>query len=266
MIESIISPSTAERKPWEMVAAGIIFTIVAAVITFVIDAFTVCSGAGYLLVSFITIAAAPLFVRVFCIEEQKRKGNLLERHMPVIEVYAYFFIGVIIATSFFYVLYENRGAQCVFSDQLNTLMNIGVLSTEKLPTCGLEGEGITGMAVANKSWEGFFFNNVTVLFLLFIFSFILGAGSIWLISWNASVIGVLIGYNLDPLVLIRILPHGILEFGGYFFGAVAGGILSAAIIQERLKDEWKRVLIDSFTYFGIAVVMILLGALVEAGI
>jgi len=266
MIESIISPSTAERKPWQMVTAGILFTIVAALITFVVEAFTVCAGAGYLLVSFITIAAAPLFVRVFCIEEHKHKGNLIERHLPVIEDYAYFFFGVIIATSFFYALYGDRGAKCLFSDQLATLTNIGVIGENNLPACGTEGSAITGMAAAQRSWEGFFLNNVSVLFLLFIFSFVLGAGSVWLISWNASVIGVLIGYRLDPLILIKILPHGIFEFGGYFFGAVAGGILSAAIIQERIKSEYKRVLLDSLMYFGIAVGMIFLGAIIESAL
>jgi uncharacterized membrane protein SpoIIM required for sporulation len=144
------------------------------------------------------------------------------------------------------------------------LNNIGVINEQNLPICGPEGSTITGLAVVHKSWESFFVNNVSLLLLLFIFSFVLGAGSVWLISWNASVIGVLIGYNLDPLILIKILPHGIFEFGGYFFGAVAGGILSAAIIQERIKDEYERVLKDSLIYFGLAVAMIFIGAIIES--
>jgi hypothetical protein len=266
MIESIISPSTVERKPWEMAAAGIIFTIVAALVTFVIEAFTVCSGAGYLLVSFITIAAAPLFVRVFGIEEHKHKGNILERHFPVIQAYAYFFFGVIIATSFFYILFGDRGSKCVFSDQLSTLTNLGVISETNLPACGTEGSGITGMAAAHRPWESLFANNISVLLLLFIFSFVLGAGSVWLISWNATIIGVLIGYMRDPLILIKILPHGILEFGGYFLAAVAGGVLSAAIVQERIKTDYRNVLRDAMVYFGLAALMVLLGAIVESGL
>jgi hypothetical protein len=266
MIESIISPGRVERKPWMSVAAGFIFTIVAALVTFVIETFSICHGAGYLMVSFITIAAAPLVVRVFSIEEHKKKGNLFERHLPVIELYAYFFIGVIIAVSFFYVLYGDRGSKCLFTDQLGALNNIGVIDEKNLPICGPEGSTITGLAIVHKSWESFFVNNVSLVLLLFIFSLILGAGSVWLISWNASVIGVLIGYRLDPLILIKILPHGIFEFGGYFLAAVAGGILSAAIIQERIKEEYRRVLIDSFTYFGLAVVMIFIGALIESAL
>jgi uncharacterized membrane protein SpoIIM required for sporulation len=122
------------------------------------------------------------------------------------------------------------------------------------------------MSIAPRSWESLFTNNFSVLLLLFMFSLVLGAGSVWLISWNASVIGVLIGYRLDPFILVKILPHGILEFGGYFLGAVAGGILSAAIIQERIKTEYKRVILDSLVYFGISTLMILLGALLESGL
>jgi len=264
MIESIISPGSAERKSWTAIGVGFLFTVIAALITFVIETFSVCHGAGYLLVSFITIAAAPLFVRVFGIEEHKKRGNILERHWPVIEVYAYFFIGVIIASSFFFALYGDRGSKCLFTDQLSALNNIGVINEKNLPACGPEGSTITGLAVVHKSWESFFVNNVSLLLLLFIFSLVLGAGSVWLISWNASVIGVLIGYNLDPLILIKILPHGIFEFGGYFLGAVAGGILSAAIVQERIKDEYERVLKDSFIYLGLAVAMIFLGAIIES--
>jgi len=266
MIESIISPSTAERKPWEVAAAGIIFTIIAAILTLVIESFTVCQGAGYLVVSFITIAAAPLFLRIFCIEEHRKSGNILERHAPVIQMYAYFFIGVIIASSFFYALYTEKGAKCLFGDQLSTLTNMGVLSEVNLPACGVEGKTITGLATSGRTWESLFSNNILVLFLLFIFSFILGIGSIWLISWNATVIGVLIGYRLDPLILIKILPHGIFEFGAYFLGAVAGGILSAAIIQERLKGEYARVLKDALFYFGLAVLMVFIGAVIESGL
>jgi len=264
MIESIISPRTAERTPWKTVAGGIIFTLVAIAVTYVIGSFSACSGSGYLLVSFITIAAAPLFVRIFCIEEHKHAGNLFQRHAPVIEMYAYFFLGVIIASSVFYVL-NGAGSKCLFSDQLGALDAIGVIQ-EPIQACAA-GAGITtGMSIAPRSWESLFTNNFSVLLLLFMFSLVLGAGSVWLISWNASVIGVLIGYRLDPFILIKILPHGILEFGGYFLGAVAGGILSAAIIQERIKTEYKRVILDSLVYFGISTLMILLGALLESGL
>jgi uncharacterized membrane protein SpoIIM required for sporulation len=71
---------------------------------------------------------------------------------------------------------------------------------------------------------------------------------------------------MDPLILVKILPHGIFEFGGYFLAAVAGGILSAAIIQERIKTDYERVLIDSFIYFGLAVAMIFIGAIIESAL
>jgi hypothetical protein len=92
---------------------------------------------------------------VFCIEEHKKKGNIFERHWPIIEVYAYFFLGVIIASSFFFVLYGDRGSKCLFTDQLGALNNIGVINEQNLPVCGPEGSTITGLSVVHKSWESY---------------------------------------------------------------------------------------------------------------
>jgi uncharacterized membrane protein SpoIIM required for sporulation len=111
-----------------------------------------------------------------------------------------------------------------------------------------------------------------------------------LISWNATIIGVLIAKIAEnptafgafelakgnillnyfvalPFTLLRLLPHGIFEFGGYFFGAVAGGILSVAIIREKIRQgRFMPVLKDSLIYLGISVALIAIGALIEVSV
>jgi len=276
MIESIIRPSSVQRKPWEAFIAGFLFTIVAAVLTMQIRGDG--AGAGMLLVAFINL---------FRIEETHRKGNLFQRHMKIIEIFGFFFLAVILATSLIYVILPASTSAIMFEDQSDQLMAMGSITGNF---------GATGHAVQigspDEISEGISFgfiagNNLKVLVLAFIFSFIFGAGAVWLIAWNASVLGVFIGKIAEnptafgsvlvvkgnivanyiialPLTLVRLFPHGIFEFGGFFFGAIAGGILSMTLIQERhKKHKALPAMKDSFYFLLIAVGLIIIGAIIE---
>jgi uncharacterized membrane protein SpoIIM required for sporulation len=115
-----------------------------------------------------------------------------------------------------------------------------------------------------------FANNIYVLIFTLVFSLIFGAGAIFILAWNASVISSAIGIfckssllNL-PLGLARYMIHGIPEIGAYFIGALAGGIISVAIIKHDVKTEkfWI-ILQDSLNLVILAVIILFLAALVE---
>lgn len=297
MIESLISPEVAERKPWEAFIAGFVFTLVSAFLTLYLGS----TSAGFLFVAFITIGAAPFFVHIFDVEEQKEGKKFLNRHNQVLEIFAYFFVSVIIASSLVYVLVPQQTTTVLFSDQIQDLCSRNIISDTRCSrTTASTGQAfsifsIGGQAASNAVNPEFTFlriltNNLEVLLLAFIFSLMLGAGAVYLISWNATVIGVLIGKIAEnppafglfevakgnlvmnylaalPYTLLRLLPHGIFEFGGYFFGAVAGGILSVAIVREKIKQgRFMPVLKDSLIYLGISVGLIFIGALIEVSI
>lgn len=293
MIESIVSPERAEKKPWEAFIAGFIFTFIACLLTLRIDP----SRGGFLVVAFISIAAAPFFVHLFDIEEKKGGKNFIDRHDEIIKIYAFFFLSVIFASSLFYVLVAPEIGSSLFSEQVLDLCSRGIASD---PSCTgtytatasaitpLTGEAAS--AAPTFTFLGIFLNNVEVLILAFIFSFMLGAGAVFLISWNATIIGVLVAKIAEnpkafgafelvegniitnyvialPYTLLRLLPHGIFEFGGYFFGAVAGGILSVAIVREKFKGKRTyQVFLDSLIYLGISFVLVLIGALIEVAV
>lgn len=290
MIESLIKPETAEKKPADSFIAGFLFTIAACILAFEIQ--PASSGSGFLVVSFISIASAPFLVRLFKIEEKRVTGNLFDRHAALIEIFSFFFVGVILGSSLFFVLTQNSA---VFTDQLKDLCAKGVVSDKTCMGESVTGQAIglfsgTGNAIKGLSFSMILFNNLKVLALAFVFSFLLGAGAIFLISWNATIIGVLIGkIAQDPLTfgsitvgnniylnylialpytLLKLLPHGIFEFGGYFFGAIAGGILSVALIKK--DEEGTRAFLlafkDSLEYLLIAIILIVVGAGIESAI
>ena len=99
---------------------------------------------------------------------------------------------------------------------------------------------------------------------------IFGAGAIFILAWNASVISAAIGIfsksdltNL-PLGLVRYMVHGIPEIGAYFAGALAGGIISIAVIKHDINSEkfWI-ILQDSLNLVILSVVVLFLAALME---
>ena len=275
MIESILRPSSVEKRPWEAFIAGFLFTIVAILLTLQLG--VEGAGAGLLLVAFISIPAAPFFLNLFRLEEKHHGGNIFSRHKKLIEIFGFFFLAVILASSLVYVILPPETSAQLYDDQANSLRAMGVIKAE-------------ASAASEIGFGYILINNLQVLFLAFIFSFVFGAGAVWLIAWNATILGVLIGKIAEnpvafgsilvvkdniatnyvlalPLTLIRLLPHGILEFGGYFFGAIAGGILSVTLIQERYKEHKALpVMKDSLIYLAIAGALILIGAVVEVAL
>ena len=280
MIESLFSPKVARQKPWVVFFAATVFTLISILLVFqVVSPGQNGAGMGLLLVSFITIAATPLFLTLFKIEEEEEKkvekegllSELFKRHADIIKVLGFFFIAIIFTSSIFSVLMPKTSA-IVFADQTNDLLSRGIISAR---------------ATNGINFFEILFNNLKVLVLIFIFSFVFGAGAIFVLSWNATVIGTLIakiaenpaqygfitiaeGNSLAnyiialPYTLLRLLPHGLFEFFAYFIAAVAGGILSVAIIREKLLTEKEIIFKDICCYMAIAAIFIFIGAAIES--
>ncbi|MBU1988628.1 MAG: stage II sporulation protein M, partial [Nanoarchaeota archaeon] len=115
-----------------------------------------------------------------------------------------------------------------------------------------------------------FTNNMYVLLFTLVFSLIFGAGVIFILAWNASVIGAAIGIFTDyklaalPIGILRFFLHGIFEIGSYFIIALAGGMVSVAIIRHETGTEkfWE-VLQDSLNLIIVSVVILFAAALLE---
>ena len=122
-----------------------------------------------------------------------------------------------------------------------------------------------------------FINNLKVMLFCLFFSLFFGAGAIFILTWNASVIGAAMGTFANegikslgthfislPLSLFRYMIHGVFEISAYFMAALAGGIISVAIINNDLKGEYKdKILKDSLDLIIMATAFIIIGGIVE---
>jgi len=276
MIELLIKPKRAERRPWEMFFVGLLYASVSLLlVTFVFGKdFILKEGSGLLMVIFTVIACWPFMYYIIKLEEGKdieidNSGRLIKEHSKAIHALMWLFIGFVIAFSFWYLVLPDSAPQN-FNFQIKTFCAIN--SPSYYSNC-LEEHGIplvTGAASGGNYFFTIFSNNIKVLIFTILFSLALGAGAIFILVWNASVIGAAIGIfakgNLAslPSGLFRYMIHGIPEIGAYFVGALAGGIVSVAIIRKDLRGEgtWK-ILQDSLFMIIIAIAILVVAALME---
>lgn len=264
VLESILNPKKTEARPYILFVVAFVYTFVAAVTANHLFP----SQASVLTIAFITMLFIPLFQKLYEIEEFKEdmaarrcENNIFSRHKGIIVVFSAFFLGTTIAMSFVYIFF---GFENVFA-----------LQKEWFVTQGIVG---TGNVVG---FSDFFINNTQVMLLTFVLSTLFGAGALFILAWNASIIGVYTGlisqafakggiglvpaylYGL-PVALGSIAIHGVPEITAYFVAGIAGGILSVGIIKEKIgSPEFKKVFTDSIKFLMIAEALIIFAAWLE---
>jgi uncharacterized membrane protein SpoIIM required for sporulation len=273
VLESIFNPVSAERRPWELFFIGLLYSSVAILLSLWIFK----KESSMVMILLTVLVSVPLIFSTIKYEEKKDvcmdcgEKKLLEEHGRAIEVFVSLFLGFFVSFIIWYVFLPTDTVGVLFSSQSDTIASIN-------------GANVTGDAVDYLSTiMKIFLNNVRVLALCILFSFIYGAGAIFILAWNASVGGAFIGnlirsklvlltgqpglvhyFYIASLGIVRYIPHGILEMSAYFIGGLAGGIISVAIIRHDFKSEkFEKILFDSSDLVLISVVILLMAAFVE---
>ncbi|MGC9309494.1 MAG: stage II sporulation protein M [Candidatus Nanoarchaeia archaeon] len=275
MIEMLINPRKSERRPWEMFFVGLFYASVAVLlVTFVFGRDTILrEGSGLLVVLFTVIACLPFMYFIIKIEEDKdveitKSGRLLKEHSKALHALMWLFLGFVIAFSFWYIMLPEHAATN-FNFQIRTFCAIN--SPANFQQC-IESHGlapVTGGVTKTSLIMNIFANNIYVLIFTLLFSLAFGAGAMFVLVWNASVIATAVGIfakNLSgmPMGLFRYMIHGIPETAAYFIGALAGGIVSVAVIRKDLRgDRMWRILQDALLLVIIAVLILAAAALME---
>lgn len=276
MIEMLMKPKRAERRPWELFFVGLFYASVSLLLVSLVfgkDS-VLKDGAGLLVVVFTVICCLPFVYYIIKLEEGKDvaiddSGRLIKEHSKALHALMWLFLGFVVAFSFWYIVLPGQAGQN-FNFQIKTFCAIN--SPSNYNSC-LEQHGVpvgTGAVTSGSAVLSIFANNVYVLIFTILFSLALGAGAIFILVWNASVIAAAIGIftrsslSQLPCGLARYMIHGIPEIGAYFIGALAGGIVSVAIIRKDLRGEgmWK-ILQDALLLVIIAIVILILAALME---
>lgn len=280
MLESIINPKKAEKAPWKMLFIGIMYGGLSLLLVhwfFSADP-ALSKASGMLVVLFCIMFSLPFMISITKKEEIKDEENegfldIWFVHQRAIYALMWLFLGFVIAFSLVHVW---LGDGNLLNFQIETYCQINDPGNiqECIKNQGVDSySGITGQATGiSKTGRliAIIENNVFVMIFTLIFSLIFGAGAIFILVWNASVIAAAIGIFSNqslgkvPLGLFRYMIHGVPEIGAYFITALAGGIFSIGIWKNGFQEaKSMRILENTIILLFIALVILIVAGFME---
>ncbi|MEK6758080.1 MAG: stage II sporulation protein M [Nanoarchaeota archaeon] len=277
MFEMLINPKSDEKRPWKMFFIGLLYAFLSLVLVkiFFGDDFVLSQYSGMIVVTFCVMFSLPFMY--YMIKEEEEEDEQIEgffrvwkTHKDSMFAFLWLFFGFVVAFSFFFVLFGDStlfnaqiGTYCMINSPGNFEGCVGEYSFEKVFTpTGAATEGVRFLSIIE--------NNVFVMIFTLVFSLIFGAGAIFVLAWNASVIAAAIGmftkYHLSeiPCGLIRYMIHGFPEIAAYFVTALAGGIFGAGVIRNGLRSPKNlKVFENVMILIFISIIFLAIAGLIE---
>lgn len=273
MVLESIKPSWMERKPMNVFWIGFIYSVLGIALAWLVFG-------DYASISGIFLTTMPLVVimyRLLKFEEKKdlrirSERSLIKEHGKALSMFIFMFLGMVIAYSLLFTILPQKIIENIFSLQINVIKAINIEAS---------GYFINQTAALTA----ILLNNLKVLFFSIFFSFIYGSGAIFILTLNASILGVAVGTAIRNSIseyagsshivflynYFRSFPltfgyavHGIPEISAYFIGALAGGIISVAVVNHDFgNEEFRRIVLDSVDLLVISILLLILAALLE---
>ncbi len=282
VLEAIIDPWGAKKHPIWLFFLGILFSSIA-----VIFSLWIFQTQSSLVMVFLTVVLTiPLMYATFVAEEEEDEYErdeirILKGHTKALTFLSSMFMGFVVGYALWYMLMPQETVNTLFSVQLETIHAINA------QIVALSGSGhAINWGLASDTFLRILTNNVKVLIFCVFFAFFFGAGSIFILAWNASVISAAVGTYFHAALLrapvatgagklliyvqaffasfFRYMIHGTFEIVGYFIGALAGGIISVVILNHGFgSPQFRKVGYDAVILVFIAFILLVLGAAIE---
>lgn len=183
----------------------------------------------------------------------------------LIDVYLLLFLGVLIGIFVFILIASNSVSSEVFS---NAGWNNNLMPLKQF---GFENQNKLDV------FKDISINNISIIFVCFLFALIFPSAGILIIIWNAVFWGVVftqftlwfsmfhkISFSISFLsIFFSALPHMVIEVISYFLATIAGIFLAFSI--KDYKDVDKFLLVSKYVIvlLAIAIVYVLIGSVVE---
>ncbi|MBI5398906.1 stage II sporulation protein M [Candidatus Woesearchaeota archaeon] len=271
VLEEFMKIDVVEHRPYVSFFLGFFFTFLG----FFVALFFFRNAMSVAMVFLTTLFLVPLMIKLIKIEEdrERRDGlrHFFHNHADVFQVYLFSFLGIFVA---FVVLgvatnaYDQPIYNDAFSFQSKFLRLEHGLTTERVKEFVADEPNPT-----LSQFAAIFVRNSVVLVLSFALAFFYGASAIFLIVLNASVfanfivlVGAFITQTLGEkiLALLLFMVHLLPELSAFLVAAIAGGVVSKALIKEsRHSLEFRNVFKDSTMLIAIAAGLLLIGAFLE---
>lgn len=277
MLESMINPRRTEKGPIKMLLVGIIYASLSLLLVklFFSSDPVLYKFAGMIVVTFTVMFSLPFMYYLIKREEEEDEQSegflsIWNIHSDALFSFMWLFVGFLIAFSFWYIV---LGDQTLLNAQIETYCAIN--SPGQIDDCvarySFDSQILaTGATTKQARFLAIISNNVYVMLFTLLFSLIFGAGAIFILAWNASVIAAAIGVftsyqiNQIPLGLLRYMIHGFPEIAAYFITALAGGIFGVGILRNGIKSRmFVRLAENTAIMLFISIIILIFAAIIE---
>lgn len=277
MLEAIVNPKNTDHGSWKMFFVGLIYASLSVLLVhwFFSNDVVLREYSGMIVVTFAVMFSLPYMY--FLIRKEEEEDETVEGffsvwkiHSDAIFAFMWLFLGFIVAFAFWYILLQNSA---LFNAQVQTYCLIN--SPGSVEDCVARYDFTrqihpTGAVTKEIRFLSILENNVYVMIFTLIFSLVFGAGAIFILAWNASVISAAIGiftnYELKdiPLGIFRYMIHGFPEIAAYFITALAGGILGVGVLRNGVRNKkFLRILENVVILLFLAILVLIVAAGIE---
>jgi len=263
VLEQFFKASWLEKKPAISLLLGFVFVFIGLITSLIFFR----NDISIALLFLVTLLLVPSLMKLIDLEEKMESKfgikHFFKNHKPILMIYLFLFLGIFAG---YLVIGFGAGD------------NLDYISEEQMKV--LDG-GLTAEEMVDFSFDeklsnafGIFSSNLLVVLIFFILSVFYGAGGIFLVVWNASIFSTFIVMTINNLS--RGVPHalGLLgafslhlipEVFAFLVAAIAGGVLSRALIKERWKGKHlSNVIKDAVVLLLISLGVLMIAALLEA--
>jgi uncharacterized membrane protein SpoIIM required for sporulation len=278
MLEAIINPRSAEKGPWKMLFIGFIYASLSILLVHFLFGKdpALSKAAGMMVVTFCIMFSLPFMYYLIKreeIEDEQVEGffRVWRVHKEAIYALMWLFLGFVVAFAFWHVLLGNPNLlnfQIETYCRINSPGNVEGCVTQYSTTKVIGSTGAASMR--GTRFLSILENNVYVMVFTLLFSLIFGAGAIFVLAWNASVIAAAVNiftrYSITelPFGIARYMIHGFPEIAAYFITALAGGIFGIGAIRNGIRNaRFLRVVGNVIILLFIALIILIIAALIE---
>jgi len=263
VLESILPVKKVIKNPVDMFIFSMIISFASI---YLADLIFPGVSTGKIIILFIAVGITPMIFGINRKEEEiereeaehKIKEKFFERHGETLMLFSLFFLGVFLSLFMVSTFSEEKYVKYIFEDQLNEIARVTSIAQ-------------TGSFVASEMLQIIIENNLRVMGLSFLLSFLLGSGAVIILAWNASILALYLSSFIRKGLMtefvvrsISLIPHAPIEIASYFLAGMAGGILSVGLIRERIiSKEFSLIFRDSLILLGLAVLAVFVGAFIE---
>jgi uncharacterized membrane protein SpoIIM required for sporulation len=279
MLESMVNPKKIEKGPWKMFFVGILYASLSLLMVrgFFSGDPVLSQYSGMIVVTFCVIFSLPFMYFIIKKEEKEDEEvfgfwSTWKIHKDAIFSLMLLFMGFIVAFSFWYIVLGNS---TLFNAQIETYCRIN--SPGNIQECigkydfsRASSAVSTGAVTKGVRLLSIIENNVYVLIFTLLLSLIFGAGAIFVLAWNASVISATIAIFTQhsvkdiPLGIARYMIHGFPEITAYFIAALAGGIFGVGILRNGIQGKRTiHILENTIALLFIALIILIIAAVIE---